>query len=309
MFDKLFILMIVLNIMDCLALLGVSAFWGLFTLLLVPYSGSYRFVFVIFAVLMTFLYYLIYTVVRAQSEFIETTYKKEKQLLNRLREEDLRHKHTLRSTALRFENQRLQEKSELSQNLHDKIGHAINGSIFKLEAAKLLAYKDTAKSTEMIGDVVTALRCSADEIRLLLRDEKPPAELMNIGRLRALLSDFQDNYDIKTELEVEGDTARVPLNVFGILYDNTVEALSNSLKYARCAKVRVTLRVYNKILRYTVTDDGVGAQTITENMGLSGIRERILSVGGTVSVNGANGFEINILVPVPDAGRGDDADE
>jgi signal transduction histidine kinase len=297
---------VVLNILDCLAIFNINSFWGLISLVLFPYCGQHYFDFAIFTILMSFLYYLVYSVVKSQSEYIETTFKKEKQLLNRLYEADKKHKFKLQSTILRFENQRLQEKSELSQNLHDKIGHAINGSIFKLEGANLLINKDTAKSREMISDVIAALRESVDEIRYLLRNEKPSADLLNIGRLRALLSDFTDKYDIETSLVVEGDAGRVPIDIYGILYDNTIEALSNSLKYARCSKISATLGIYHRIVRYNIHDNGAGAQNIEYNMGLAGIRERIISAGGTVSICGEDGFEVNMLIPISDSEQGAD---
>jgi signal transduction histidine kinase len=299
-FDKMFMLIIILNILDLLAFFKLNAFFGLILLALYPYSGQYHFIFILFTVLMTFLYYLIYSVINVQYEYIETTFKKERQLLNRLNLADKNRKSELNRTILRFENQRLQEKSELSQNLHDKIGHAINGSIFKLEGAKRLVFKDTSKSHEMIEDVIKALRESVDEIRLLLRNEKPSAELMNINKLKALFIEFTDKYDIETNFAVEGDLSKVPLEFYGVLFDNTIEALSNSLKYAKCTEITASLLIYNKILRYTLADNGVGAGSITENMGLAGIKERISAMNGNVIISGENGFELNMLIPIPE---------
>lgn len=303
-FSPILILVVILNIMDCLVILKINSFWGLVLLLLFPFCGQHYFDFIIFTVLMSFLFYLVHSVVNVQSKYIETGFKNEKRLLNRLSEADKKHKYRLQSTILRFENQRLQEKSELSQNLHDKIGHAINGSIFKLEGAKLLVNKDTSRSSEMISDVITALRESVDDIRYMLRNEKPSSELMNIGHLRVLLSDFTDKYDIETSLVVEGDAGRVSLTQYGIFYDNTIEALSNSLKYADCSKISVSLGVYNRIIRYTILDNGNGTQNITDSMGLTGIKERILAVGGTVNISGENGFEIIMLIPITDFEKG-----
>jgi signal transduction histidine kinase len=253
---------------------------------------------------MTFLYYLLYSIINSQYILIENTIKKKQQLINRLSLADKNRKLELNRTILRLENQRLQEKSELSQNLHDKIGHAINGSIFKLEGAKLLINRDAPKSETMIGDVISALRQSVDEIRMLLRNEKPSSDLLNISKLKALYVDFTDKYEIETDFAVKGDLQKVPIECYGVLIDNTIEALSNSLKYAKCTRIKAVLLVYNKILRYTISDNGAGAENITQNMGLSGIRERTQSLGGKVYINGDNGFEINMLIPVADTFEG-----
>ncbi|HEX2938223.1 MAG TPA: histidine kinase [Ruminiclostridium sp.] len=299
-YNKIFILIFVICLFDILALFNLNALFGLLFLLLYPYSGQYRFAFMIFTLIMTFLYYLLFSIVDSQSVLIEESIKKKQQLLRRLSVADKARKLELNRTILRLENQRLQEKSELSQNLHDKIGHAINGSIFKLEGAKLLINRDTAKSEAMIADVISALRESVDEIRALLRNEKPSAELLNINKLKTLFVDFTDKYEIETNFAAQGDLQKIPFECFGALIDNTIEALSNSLKYARCTKINAVLMVYNKILRYTISDNGVGAEKIMDSMGLSGIKERIQALGGKVYINGENGFEINMLIPVDD---------
>lgn len=295
--DKIFILAFVFCLFDILALLNLNALYGLGFLLLYRYSGQYHQLFLIFILLMAFSYYLIYSI-KNQSILIDDTIKKKQELLNYLNLIDRTRKMELNRTILRLENQRLQEKSELSQNLHDKIGHAINGSIFKLEGAKLLVSRDAPKSEAMIADVISALRESVDEIRMLLRNEKPSAELLNIRKLKTLYLDFTDKYEIETNFTVNGDLQKVPFECWGVLIDNTIEALSNSLKYAKCTYITASLSVYNKILRYTVADNGSGAKNITENMGLSGIRERTNAVGGKVYISGENGFEINMLIPL-----------
>lgn len=299
-YDKIFILMIVLGILDFLVIFKLNPFNGLWIFVLYSYSGQYSVIFILFTFLMIFLYYFIHSIINVQSEYIESKVKKERQLLDMLSLADKARKSELNRTILKFENQRLQEKSELSQNLHDKIGHAINGSIFKLEGAKLLIYKDTPKSHEMVDDVITALRNSVDEIRLLLRNEKPSREIMNINKLKTLFIDFTDKYDIETNINVEGDISKVPFDYFGILFDNTIEALSNSLKYAKCTKINASLLIYNKILRYTISDNGVGAEHFTENMGLTGIKERIATIDGKLIISGEIGFKINMLIPIPE---------
>ncbi len=297
--SKTVLLLFALYFMDCVVLLKANPTWSLTFLVLLPYCGGQDLAFIVFVLAGTFSYYLLFAIFPNQAESIEEAYRGEQRFVVRLREMEKKHKLKLENVVLQFENQRLQEKSELSQNLHDKIGHAINGSIFKLEAAKLLMDRDANRSSEMVGDVILTLRESVDEIRVLLRNERPSHERLNLVRLKALFSSFTEKYGIGTQLDIMGDTDRISLTQYAILYDNTVEVLSNSLKYASCSEISASIGVYNRIMRYTIRDNGVGATYVNENMGLSGIRSRVVSAGGSVTINGEHGFEINMLIPMP----------
>jgi signal transduction histidine kinase len=83
------------------------------------------------------------------------------------------------------------------------------------------------------------------------------------------------------------------------------EALSNIVRHARAHEVRVQLRCSGGQLDLVVRDDGVGlptdprgvVKTDHARMGLTGMRERIHAVGGTVRLaNGAAGAEVRVAV-------------
>jgi len=95
-------------------------------------------------------------------------------------------KEELIKRSLSYENQILEERARLSQELHDKLGHSINGSIYQLEAGKALLEKDKEKSTVIIQDVIDNLRLGLDEIRAILRKKKPDKTQMAILQLHGL---------------------------------------------------------------------------------------------------------------------------
>ena len=54
----------------------------------------------------------------------------------------------------------------------------------------------------------------------------------------------------------------------------------------------------NKMIRVNVKDDGKGCKNIVDGMGLSGMRQRIRAVGGTIDFESLRGFNINMLIPL-----------
>ncbi len=244
------------------------------------------------------LYYQHYVVIKKYIDYTESLQHKEETLLATIDKQDLRHKGAIEKFLLVHENERLEEKGRLSQALHDKIGHSINGSIFQLEACKLLIDHRPEQTKEKLQHVIENLRGSMDEIRAILRKEKPKPGEMKFVQLKKLCTDFKMKYNITVSFKCEGDPNSIPDIVWGLLLDNTLEAFSNALKYAACDEISIHIFVYNRLVRCSIKDNGKGCRVIKEGMGLSGMKERIRMIGGTIDFTSEPGFEINMLMPL-----------
>ena len=252
-----------------------------------------------------FLVVLLLSTIYIQHEFIVLSYQKrmmedlvlEQGLKRDMRDREHQAKAEVRRSMLQAENQILEERASLSQTLHDKLGHNINGSIYQLEGAKVLMDKDPEKTRSMIQAVIDQLRTGMDEIRAILRKERPKKNEYAMVQLYNLCED-SNNKGVETELSIDGDTSVIPDDVWEIILDNTYEAVSNSMKYARCKHIDIKIVVMNKMLRCLVSDDGIGCKSIEDGMGISGMRQRIRTVGGTISFETEAGFTVNMLIPL-----------
>lgn len=227
--------------------------------------------------------------------------RKENHLQDTLDEREHIHKSKLESFTLDFEVKRLEEKGKLAQVLHDRLGHSINGSIFQLEACKLMLDTRPEETKEKLQSIIDHLRESMDEIRYLLREEKPKKSEMSELKLRSFCKEFEVQYGIFVKLIIKGETSRVSEKQWKVLMDCLFEAFSNALKYASCGKIEVQLKIFPKILRMEITDDGRGCSQIKEGMGISGMKERVEALGGVVSISSEIGFSINVLIPIKEA--------
>ena len=204
---------------------------------------------------------------------------------------------------LKTENKILEERAELSQTLHDKLGHNINGSIYQLEAAKLLIDKDPEKSKEMIGKVNTQLRSGMDEIRAILRKERPEKKKLSMIRLFDLCEDCNSK-GVEADLQTEGELELIKDDQWETILDNAFEAVSNSMKYAKCKHIDISIIVMNKMIRCTIKDDGVGCKNVVDGMGIAGMRQRMRNIGGIISFETDDGFTINMLIPMEGSANG-----
>ena len=195
------------------------------------------------------------------------------------------------------ENQILEERANLSQTLHDKLGHNINGSIYQLEACKLIMEKDPDKAKSMTQAVIDQLRTGMDEIRSILRKERPKKKELALLQIYKLCEDC-NNKGVYTELETEGNISEIPDKIWEVILDNAFEAVSNSMKYAKCKNIKIIIKAMNKMVRCQIIDDGNGCNSIDEGMGLSGMRQRIRMVSGTIDFETDGGFVVNMLMPM-----------
>ena len=202
-----------------------------------------------------------------------------------------------RRSMILAENQILEQRASLSQTLHDKLGHNINGSVYQLEAAKVLLKKDPEKSETMIQAVIDQLRGGMDEIRVILRKERPEKRQLAMLQLYKLCEDCNGK-GVQTDLTTEGETAQIPDKIWEVILDNAFEAVSNSMKYSKCSRIDIRLVVMAQRVRVSISDDGVGCTEVKDGMGISGMRQRVREVNGTISFESAAGFTVTMLLPI-----------
>jgi len=248
--------------------------------------------------------------VYAQNDFVVESYRRQTQE-DSVAEQHLKHdmyrrehemQEQLRKNLLQTENQILEEREQLSQKLHDKLGHSINGSIFQLEAVKVLLEKDPAASCTMLQAVIDQMRGGMDEIRAILRKERPKKYRIAIIQLEKLCEDCRHK-GVDAALTTEGDLSQVPEKYLEILLDNAYEAVSNSMKYAKCTAISISIRVLNQMVRCSISDNGIGCREIVDGMGISGMRRRIREINGVIDFETEMGFTINMLLPLQERDR------
>ena len=114
---------------------------------------------------------------------------------------------------------------------------------------------------------------------------------------------------IAIEIEDQG-IGRCSPPVEAAVYFCAVEAIQNATKHAgEHVRVSVTLRRDAGTVHFAVTDDGIGMDPPTKlaGDGLTGMRDRIGAVGGTLNIvsSPGHGTTVSGTVPVDEPGLGD----
>lgn len=190
---------------------------------------------------------------------------------------------------------KIEERNNISQKLHDKIGHTLAGSIMQLEAFKIIMKSDEENGFIILDSIIENLRSGMDDIRYTLKKIKPNVEELNINNLKVMMNDFSNKSNIKTSLNLEGDLNAINLVYWKNILECMSEIFTNSIKYCNGDLINVHISVFNKIIRVNVKDNGNYQGKIKKGMGLLGIEERIVNLGGNVYFNNEDGFS-NLII-------------
>jgi two-component system sensor histidine kinase UhpB len=180
-----------------------------------------------------------------------------------------------------------QERSRIAQDLHDEVNQALTAILLRLQATIGDAPSGMREELRETQALVTQ---AMDELLHLARQLRPTA-LDDHGLVPALASqvaDFGDRTGVRTGFRRHGDMPPLSDEQQLVIYRVTQESLSNVAQHAGARHVDVELSFVGRtVLR--VRDDGVGFKALPASngrsrLGLSGMRERALLVGGNLAV-------------------------
>lgn len=292
-----FIVLLPVTVCDAVSLLKLSSYLFPVSLMGIMMTQD-KFTYFLLCLLTAVIYWQHSGMILKYRKYAENYEEQELQLKNSIETSAADFQNEIRRTNLHYENIMLQDKARLSQALHDKLGHRINGSIYQLEACRAIAADNPDKADEILARVTQSLRDGMDEIRAFLRSERPDSRRAALLELNLLCEKCKSQYGIEAQLTMEGDSGRINEKMWSVIYDNCCEAVTNAMKYAQCDRMRIEIRVLNQMLRCCVSDNGKGCAHIRDGMGLEGIKRRVAQLGGTAHISGDDGFRINMLIPI-----------
>ncbi|MHB1133954.1 MAG: sensor histidine kinase [Chloroflexota bacterium] len=199
------------------------------------------------------------------------------------------------------------ERQRLAGELHDDLGQSLVALKISLEllladlprTAKPLRQR-LAQSVAMTGDLIQLGRT-------LAYDLYPPA--LHIAGLNLAMEQLCRDLAERAHLEIKycgQELPGLPDATALALYRCLQEALTNVMKHAGAAQVRVVLRAEGDAVRLEVSDDGRGfdpeailAEGHSRGLGLRLLRERANLLGGQLEIESATGQGCRLVALAP----------
>jgi signal transduction histidine kinase len=181
---------------------------------------------------------------------------------------------------------REEERRRIHRDLHDGLGPALSGVVFRIESGRLLVADDPEAADRALEVARTQVQDVIADVRRLVHDLRPPA-LDDLGLLGALRQQATalTTPGFAVHLNATDDLGDLPAAVEVAAYRVVGEAVTNAVRHARATRCDVALRTSDGQLHVEVRDDGVGVpETAVAGVGLVSLRERVAELGGGAEV-------------------------
>ena len=193
------------------------------------------------------------------------------------------------------------ERERITREIHDSSGYAFTNLIALMEVGISLGVRDTEKLTELFYQAKAQAQEGLQETRSSLRrlraaDEDTP---VGIKALMKVLSTFEQVTNVHIDLQLGNAKWTYGRSIDAAIYRIIQEALTNSFRHGRARTVWINLWEHEEALIMNIRDDGRGAETIEEGIGLKGMEERVSQFGGAIEIpETMNGFHLVIRLPL-----------
>lgn len=200
------------------------------------------------------------------------------------------------------------ERMRMAHELHDGIGQYLSAAVLNLNAVIDDEKDITEKGRSRLMEALKRINTAISEARNIAHNLVPKAiedfglepamgsmldSILGLGKLEINFNSNLGEHRLDQEIEI---------NLFRVCQ----ESISNILKHSEAKRVNVQLLSYPDAIIMTIEDDGVGFdsskaidQRSGSGIGLSGMSNRIKSMGGEIEISSAPGKGTNIMINLP----------
>lgn len=202
------------------------------------------------------------------------------------------------------------ERARIARELHDVVTHRVSVMVIAAGAARTLLPGDPDRAIEQLRLVEGGGREALGDLRGMLNllatvsDDADVHPQPGLAMLPGLVASVTAA-GLPVTCHVTGAHRQLPPGLDLAAYRIIQEALTNSLRHSSRAGTRVSVELGTDKLTLDIADDEPPTtprpQTSGGGRGLIGIRERVASYGGTITIDDdpARPFAVLVHVPVP----------
>jgi signal transduction histidine kinase len=197
------------------------------------------------------------------------------------------------------------ERARIAAELHDIVAHAISVMVVQASAGQRLAAIDPALTRETfsaIGDAARQAEADMGRLVALLADEQEVADAPDLALVQELVARAVGT-GLDVTLRLEGDHSALPASEVRSTFLVVREGLTNALRYASGASVRVLVAARSDELLVEVVNAAAPGTPVLaghgSGNGLRGLRERLDTCGGRLDAGptGDGGWQLRARLP------------
>ena len=186
------------------------------------------------------------------------------------------------------------ERERIGRDLHDLLGHTLSLVALKSELARRLALAEPARAQREMAEVERVARHELTEVRAAVTGMRRSDLAAELVSARLMLE--------ASGVALEGglpEGVQLPERIEASLALVLREAVTNIHRHARASRARVAFSIRDHGIDMQIGDNGRGGLAAHGN-GVSGMRERVRALGGTLSIESPprRGTLLSLHVPL-----------
>jgi PAS domain S-box-containing protein len=200
------------------------------------------------------------------------------------------------------------ERNRMARDIHDTLAQGFTGVILQLEAVEeAMSQGLMSKASKYLSRAGELAREGLQEARRSVRALRPRTLEENdlCEALQHLILKMTAGTAVQPKFDVEGRPPDLPQEWEENLLRIGQEVLTNALRHAQASEFITRFTFQPGETRLTLSDNGRGFDPSDrhDGFGLRGMRERVESMGGQLTIQSAagRGTTISILLPVTNA--------
>jgi signal transduction histidine kinase len=210
---------------------------------------------------------------------------------------------SMRELAEHQESVREEERKRIAREIHDELGQQLLA--LKIDVSILQGQlSHVPEATAQLDGMLRSMSSLMQSVRAIINDLRPA--VLDLGLHAAVewqTREFQRKTGISCALMSDGEDIVLSDACATALFRTLQESLTNVSRHASASHVDVQLYATEESLLMRVSDDGIGRlgqQDKHDAFGLRGMRERIGSLGGTLTVTATpdQGVTITAVIPI-----------
>jgi signal transduction histidine kinase len=201
-----------------------------------------------------------------------------------------------------------EERIRIARELHDILAHTISTIAVQSGVALHLMDKQPERARSALANINQASHEALQDLHETLGvlrqagEPEPRAPSSRLAQLNRLVANAVAS-GVAVGVDVRGEARELPSSVDLAAYRIIQEALTNIVRHAHSATARLALTYGAADLVIEIDDDGRGVAPEWHGMsgnGLQGMRERALTLGGTLEAGPrpAGGFAVRATLPI-----------
>lgn len=213
----------------------------------------------------------------------------------------------LHQLAAHLQNIRETEQKRIAREIHDELGQQITG--LKMDVAwmkkKVNGHETVGFLHEKLDQMTELLDMSVQTVRKISSSLRPSI-LDDLGLIAALewqTKEFQKRFSIPIQFTSSEKTLRVDPDIATGIFRLYQESLTNVARHAQATQVTAFLEYRDKHIILSVSDNGKGFDPhlaeAKKTMGLLGMKERVLMMGGNLNFISTPGEGTTVMVSIP----------